>query len=78
MLLSTLAEEMEHIVPQSLSTPEVAKISPKTINPLWQVEKNASLEAIEFCNGNVVQAAKLLEIGKTTLYRKLQKWNYIK
>ncbi len=78
MLLSTLTEEMEHIVPQSLSTPEVAKISSKTINPLWQVEKNASLEAIEFCNGNVVQAAKLLEIGKTTLYRKLQKWKYIK
>lgn len=78
MLLNTLTEEMEHIDShQSLFTPKVTKSSSKTIFPLWQVEKNASLEAIEFCNGNVVQAAKLLGIGKTTLYRKLQKWNYI-
>lgn len=78
MLLNTLTEEMQHIDShQSLFTPKVTKSSSKTIFPLWQVEKNASLEAIEFCNGNVVQAAKLLGIGKTTLYRKLQKWNYI-
>jgi transcriptional regulator of acetoin/glycerol metabolism len=32
------------------------------------------LEAIEYCNGNVVQAAKELGIGKTTLYKKLREW----
>jgi transcriptional regulator of acetoin/glycerol metabolism len=32
------------------------------------------LEAIEYCNGNVAQAAKELEIGKTTLYKKLREW----
>ncbi len=83
-----LAEEIESpcdiIPPQSLDqdsplpTAEVAKTPPKTIHPLWQVEKNAILEAIEYCNGSVVQAAKLLGIGKTTLYRKLQQWKPIK
>ncbi len=88
MLQCTLAEEIEPlcdiIPPQTLAqdnplgTPEVAKIFPKTIPPLWQVEKNAIIEAIEFFNGNVVQAAKLLGIGKTTLYRKQQNWKLIK
>ncbi|HIE01981.1 MAG TPA: sigma-54-dependent Fis family transcriptional regulator [Thiotrichaceae bacterium] len=86
MVQCTLAEEIEppcDIMPSQsqdspLPTAEVAKTSPKTIHPLWQVEKNAILEAIEFCNGSVVQAAKLLGIGKTTLYRKLQQWKPIK
>ena len=88
MVQCTLAEEIESpcdiIPPQSLdqdnplATAEVAKTSPKTILPLWQVEKNAILEAIEYCNGSVVEAAKLLGIGKTTLYRKLQQWKPIK
>ncbi|RKZ55343.1 MAG: hypothetical protein DRR08_24575 [Candidatus Parabeggiatoa sp. nov. 2] len=32
------------------------------------------LEAIEYCNGNVAQAAKELGIGKTTIYKKLREW----
>jgi DNA-binding NtrC family response regulator len=35
------------------------------------------LEAIEYCNGNVVQAAKELGIGKTTLYKKLREWGIL-
>jgi two-component system, repressor protein LuxO len=86
MLQCTLAEEIQ--VPcdtrsdhslniNPLNTQAVSKTSPKTIAPLWEVEKNTILEAVELCKGNVVQAAKLLEIGKTTLYRKLQQWKPI-
>jgi len=59
-------------------------ITPKgviTINKfgsLKEIEKEAILKTIEYCNGNVVQAAKILGIGKTTLYRKQQQWESIK
>ncbi|MFT4519235.1 MAG: two-component system repressor protein LuxO [Halioglobus sp.] len=44
------------------------------VEPLWLVEKNAVEAAIEMCNGNVNQAAGLLEVAPSTLYRKLQSW----
>ena len=52
----------------------VAGASPKNIRPLWQVEKEAIEEAIKFCDGNVVQAAKLLKLSKSSIYHKLQLW----
>ncbi|MCI5060695.1 MAG: sigma-54-dependent Fis family transcriptional regulator, partial [Alphaproteobacteria bacterium] len=42
--------------------------------PLWQIEKNAIEHMIEFCNGNIVQAAAILDIAPSTIYRKLQGW----
>jgi transcriptional regulator with PAS, ATPase and Fis domain len=42
---------------QALLTPHATK---KYFKPLWQVEKEAILEAIKYRNGNVVKAAKLL------------------
>ena len=57
MVQCTLAEEIESpcdiIPPQSLDqdsplpTAEVAKISPKTILPLWQVEKTRCSQIID-------------------------------
>jgi len=44
------------------------------IIPLWLVEKNAIEDAIELCNGNVPQAAALLEVSPSTIYRKKQTW----
>ncbi|MCP4696674.1 MAG: sigma-54-dependent Fis family transcriptional regulator [Gammaproteobacteria bacterium] len=52
----------------------VEEAPPKTIRPFCQMEKEAIEEAIEFCNGNVVQAAKLLGLGSSTVYRKLRSW----
>ena len=51
-----------------------AKIQPKIL-PLVQVEKNAILQAIEQLHGDKLMAAKLLGIGKTTLYRKLKEYS---
>jgi hypothetical protein len=42
------------------------------IIPLKQTKKAAILAAVEHCGGNVPLAAEKLEIGATTLYRKLK------
>ena len=45
------------------------------VEPLWLIEKNAVEAAIAACNGNVNQAAGLLEVAPSTLYRKISSWN---
>ncbi len=44
------------------------------ITPLAEMEKAAILRAIEQLHGDKIEAAKLLGIGKTTLYRKLKEY----
>ncbi|GAB6142182.1 sigma-54 dependent transcriptional regulator [Methylosoma difficile] len=46
----------------------------KPIIPLWQVEKNAIEEAIRSCDNNIPQAAALLGVSPSTIYRKIQGW----
>jgi len=45
------------------------------IKPLWKTEKDAIEKAIKHCNGSIERAAKLLEIGPATIYRKKKQWN---
>jgi two-component system repressor protein LuxO len=47
------------------------------VEPLWLTEKNAIEAAIEACNGNINQAAGLLEVAPSTIYRKRQTWKQI-
>ena len=42
------------------------------IIPMAELEKQTILSAITELNGDKLQAARLLGIGKTTLYRKLK------
>ena len=44
------------------------------ITPLADLERQAILGAIRALNGDKLQAARLLGIGKTTLYRKLKEY----
>jgi DNA-binding NtrC family response regulator len=44
------------------------------ILPLSEVEKRAILQALEYTKGDRVMAAHLLDIGRTTLYRKLKEY----
>lgn len=44
------------------------------IVPLADVERLAIENAIKHCNDNVVQAASLLGVSPSTLYRKMQQW----
>lgn len=46
-----------------------------TIRSLDEIEKDAIIKTIKICEGNLVKTAKVLGIGRTTLYRKLQKYN---
>jgi two-component system response regulator HydG len=58
------------------AVPAVApSIAPTTeVTPLAELEKQAILTAIRRLNGDKLLAAKLLGIGKTTLYRKLKEY----
>lgn len=47
------------------------------IEPLWLVEKRAIQLAIDVCDGNIPQAAGLLEVSPSTIYRKLQSWKEV-
>jgi len=44
------------------------------VRPLADIERQAILDAIRMLNGDKLLAAKLLGIGKTTLYRKLKEF----
>ncbi|WP_227486512.1 MULTISPECIES: quorum-sensing sigma-54 dependent transcriptional regulator LuxO [unclassified Salinivibrio] len=57
--------------PVKPASPAVMKAD---IEPLWKTEKRAIEVAIDVCNGNIPQAAGLLEVSPSTLYRKLQAW----
>lgn len=65
---------------QSESTPEpvlqvpVQPSAPQPIKPMWQVERETIQNAIEFCDGNVLNAAVLLDLSPSTVYRKKQQW----
>lgn len=45
----------------------------KSLN-VEDIEKNAIIQAIEKCNGNLTNAAKELGFGRSTLYRKIEKY----
>ena len=43
---------------------------------LDEVERRVSCDALDKCGGNYPLAARLLGIGKTTVYRKARAYNY--
>ncbi len=54
--------------------PNTSSLSPEGIIPLRELEKRAILRALEELGGDKMMAARLLGIGKTTLYRKLREY----
>ncbi len=46
----------------------------ESIKPLHLTEKDAIERALAHCSDNVVQAAKLLDVSPSTLYRKINNW----
>ncbi|MCY6355205.1 sigma-54-dependent Fis family transcriptional regulator [Clostridium sp. ZS2-4] len=61
-----------HINPKELSN----HINPKDqLFTLDEIEKNAIIKTIRELNGNIAGAAKILGIGRSTMYRKMKKYN---
>lgn len=59
------------------ATPSLASgdaTATQLVTPLAELERQAILNAIRALHGDKLQAAKLLGIGKTTLYRKLKEY----
>jgi len=48
--------------------------NPNAVTPLAELEREAILETLRQLNGDKLRAARLLGIGKTTLYRKLKEY----
>ena len=46
------------------------------ITPLSELERREITRALTLLNGDVTAAARALQVGKTTLYRKMKKWGY--
>ena len=44
------------------------------IRPLWEIEREAILHALDVCDGSVPRAAAFLEVGVSTIYRKKAEW----
>lgn len=58
---------------ENISSQE-SKLEEIKIIPLDSLEEKAIRDAIKKCDGNLKLAAKLLEIGRATLYRKIKKY----
>ncbi len=58
----------------STSPVDIVSLEADRILPLAEVEKQTILHALERLNGDKVMTARVLGIGKTTLYRKLKEY----
>jgi hypothetical protein len=50
--------------------------STEPVRPIEEVKKREYLRALAYCRGDVCATAKLLGIGKSTLYRRLKSWGF--
>ncbi|MEM9985610.1 MAG: sigma-54 dependent transcriptional regulator [Bacteroidota bacterium] len=72
---AVIMEDTDGIVPEaSLHQLGYAEPSPEEELNLEEVEKKAIMHAINKHHGNISQAAKELGLGRTTLYRKMNKY----
>lgn len=62
------------VVPTAEPSFENVPERPVTIRPMWQIERETIQQAIDYCDGNVLNAAVLLELSPSTVYRKKQAW----
>ncbi len=68
-----------HLLPPELkgAAPKAGGPGPKPVRPAAVVEKEMLEEALQATGGNLVKAAALLEIGRSTLYRKIEKYGIV-
>ncbi len=64
-----LPDFIHHPLHLNLESPDYT-----TLLSLSDIERQAFLQAARLCNGNVSQMAKVLEVGRTTVWRKLKEF----
>ena len=69
-----LPSQFAHLV---IPLPYVYSPDPKEILPFGEAERNILAHALEAMDNNVTKTAQVLEIPRTTLYRKLKLYNLI-
>lgn len=67
-------EELRPAPKPPQSAMHIAGGSPTTVIPLFELERRAIMNALEYTKGDRAVAAHLLGIGRTTLYRKLKEY----
>jgi transcriptional regulator of acetoin/glycerol metabolism len=55
-----------------------APVDDGVLRPLAEVERAHVLRVLESCGGNQVQAAQVLGIGRTTLWRKIREYEAVR
>jgi two-component system response regulator HydG len=75
-LLANQAERLARsAIPPQHEQPALGRNpEPPAVVPLEETEKQAILNALHYTAGDRAQAAQLLGIGRTTLYRKLKQY----
>ncbi|HWP86082.1 MAG TPA: sigma-54 dependent transcriptional regulator, partial [Terriglobia bacterium] len=63
-------------LPPNIQSPSPSSVdsSPDSVIPLEEMERQAILRALNIAGGDKIRAARMLGMGKTTLYRKLRKY----
>ncbi|MBI2893740.1 MAG: sigma-54-dependent Fis family transcriptional regulator [Deltaproteobacteria bacterium] len=59
-------------LPEEVTSPRAARSSPSALRTLAEVEREHVMQVIEACGGRQTDAARVLGIGRTTLWRKLR------
>jgi two-component system repressor protein LuxO len=76
MMPNDLAEQ-NLIAAANQNAQELMRMEPTMIEgmkPLWQIEKEAVMKALDFTQQDIMQAATILQVSPSALYRKLQTW----
>jgi len=74
---SMLPPPLNQLIPSERlvdAPPQVVLSAESPIRPMWLVEKETIEHAITQCAGNIPQAASLLELSPSTIYRKRLAW----
>lgn len=62
------------VTAEQVPEPIAAEPEEIEIKPMWLVERETIQQAIKHCDGNVLNAAVLLDLSPATIYRKKQQW----
>ena len=78
-LSSKVALKIDDLLPEVMHPPKhLAAKDCNALAPLAEIERVTILRAIQTANGDIPAAARLLSMGKTTIYRKLKLYRELK